>query len=98
MPSTVNVTPNRMVSKHYFDPGVFGCADGPSLRTFFFARGIRFVRALDTGPIKGRSGLEQRQSVLRGAKDLMVWRQKLILSSKLLLLSSQTLWLLRSRT
>jgi hypothetical protein len=62
MPSTVDVTPNRMVSKHYFvDPGVFGCASGPSLRTISFGWGIRFVRAFDTGPIKGRSGLgEQR--------------------------------------
>jgi hypothetical protein len=49
--------------------GVFGCADGPSLRTFFFARGIRFVRAFDTGPIKGRSGLEQRQSQPSGPRQ-----------------------------
>jgi hypothetical protein len=62
MPSTVNVAPNRMVSKHYFDPGVFGCADGPSLLNISFSRGIRFVRAFDTVPIKGRPGLEQRQS------------------------------------
>ena len=76
MPSTVNVTPNRMVCKTLLRTGGIRLRK----RTFSpnsFARGIRFVRAFDTGPIKGRSQLEQRQSQ-PGAKELRVRRKKII--------------------
>ena len=77
MPSTANVAPNRMVSKHYFVDRGYSVAQAD------FLWGIRFVRAFDTGPIKGRSGLgEQRQSQPSGpsgARALRMWRQKLIL-------------------
>lgn len=62
MPSTVNVTPNRTVLKHYFDPGYSVAQMDLLFELFLFTRGIRFVRAFVTGPIKERSGLEQRQS------------------------------------
>jgi len=57
-----------MVSKHtLLQPGGYSVAQTDLLfELSLFARGIRFVRAFDTGPIKGPSGLEQRQSQSSG--------------------------------
>jgi hypothetical protein len=88
MPSTVNVTANRMVET-LLRPGGYSVAQMELLfELFLFTRGIRFVRAFDTGPIKERSGLEQRQSQPSGPCQWckgLVWmrRQKLISSRKI---------------
>ena len=82
-----------MVSKHYFDPGGIRVRR----RTFelFLLPGVFVSCALSTpGQSRNAQGSSNanHSSPVRasGTRDLRVWRQKLILSSKLLLLSSQT--------